>query len=179
MASMKQEKLRNSLRSIRHTYKKEEPEENQTFKFKIKSIFGQKIQTLTKNLKNLDFTGKKRKEKKDETPIYGEYVLPGTIYLLHPYISNLESYQKYEEMKSKLTTVRNMLMEINEQSWKAVYTFIKATKIPKAPGIMHFKTEKEFPQVLRLSPYIIIHHDFRTYENSINRIVGNSSENKK
>ena len=114
MASMKQEKLRNSLRSIRHTYKKEEPEENQTFKFKIKSIFGQKIQTLTKNLKNFDITVKKRKEKKDESPIYGEYVLLGTIYLLHPYISNLESYQKYEEMKSKLTTVRNMLMEINE-----------------------------------------------------------------
>ena len=111
---MKKEQLRNSLRSIRHSYKNEEPEENQTFTFKLKTAFGQKIQTLTQNIKNFGQNLKKRKEKKDETPIYGDYVLPGTIYLLHPYIGNLESYQKYEEMKSKLTTVRNMLMEINE-----------------------------------------------------------------
>lgn len=44
---------------------------------------------------------------------------------------------------------------------------------------MHFETENEFPQILRLSPFIIVHHDFRTYENSINRIVGTSDENKK
>ena len=61
---MKKEQLRNSLRSIRHSYKNEEPEENQTFTFKLKTAFGQKIQTLTQNIKNFGQNLKKRKEKR-------------------------------------------------------------------------------------------------------------------
>lgn len=35
-----------------------------------------------------------------------------------------------------------------------------------------FKDETEFPQIMRLSPYLVAHHDFRRYEDTISAIMG-------
>lgn len=103
---LRHERLRKSLRVIDHSYKKDD-NEHQSFKLKMKSIFGRKIQEITESFKNFENNLKNGKDKpNDETPIFGDFVLPGTIYLLHPYIANGDSYVKYEEMKSQITSVR-------------------------------------------------------------------------
>lgn len=103
---LRHERLRKSLREIDHSYKKDD-NEHQSFKLKMKSIFGRKIQEITESFKNFENNLKNGKNKSnDETPIFGDFVLPGTIYLLHPYIANGDSYVKYEEMKSQITSVR-------------------------------------------------------------------------
>lgn len=108
--SRKHERLRNSLRSVSHSYKKEANKEKHSLKLKIKSAVDRGIQTITENFKNFEMSLKNRKDKKDETPLFGDFVLPGSIYLFHPYIGNEDSYRKYEETKSKITTVGFRMM---------------------------------------------------------------------
>ena len=48
---------------------------------------------------------------------------------------------------------------------------MKSNGIKKAPGIMYFKDESEFPQVMRLSPFLTIHHNYKVYEDSVASIT--------
>ena len=48
---------------------------------------------------------------------------------------------------------------------------MKSNGIKKAPGIMYFKDESEFPQVMRLSPFLTIHHNYKVYEDSVTAIT--------
>ena len=36
---------------------------------------------------------------------------------------------------------------------------------------MFFPSEEQFPNVMRLSPYVTIHHNYRVYEQTISNIV--------
>lgn len=108
--------------------------------------------------------------------IYGDFVLPGSIYLLHPYIGNKDLYQQYETTKSSLITVEIHCLNYI-QSWKTVSKFFASDIIPLAPGIMYFKSEEQFPQIMRLSPYLCSHHNFRVYEKSIDRILSKNKVN--
>ena len=48
---------------------------------------------------------------------------------------------------------------------------MKSNGIKKAPGIMYFKDESEFPQVMRLSPFLTIHQNYKVYEDSVASIT--------
>ena len=119
------------------------------------------------------FKQKKSRTGKPVSSIYGDFVLPGSIYLLHPYIGNKESYQQYETAKSSLISVEIHGMNIT-QSWKTVSKLFAENIISPAPGIMCFKSEEQFPQIMRLSPYLCSHHNFRVYEKSIDKILSNN-----
>ena len=41
---------------------------------------------------------------------------------------------------------------------------------------MHFPSEQQFPQVVRLSPYLTIHHNFAIYEHAISEIVNGNTQ---
>lgn len=62
------------------------------------------ISTKTKEIEKI-FKRKNNHTGKAASSIYGDFVLPGSIYLLHPYIGNRESYQQYETAKSSLISV--------------------------------------------------------------------------
>ena len=36
---------------------------------------------------------------------------------------------------------------------------------------MYFRDESEFPQVMRLSPFLTIHHNYKVYEDSVAAIT--------
>jgi len=69
------------------------------------------ISTKTKEIEKM-FKQKKSRTGKPVSSIYGDFVLPGSIYLLHPYIGNKESYQQYETAKSSLISVEIYGMNI-------------------------------------------------------------------
>lgn len=47
---------------------------------------------------------------------------------------------------------------------------------PPAPGVMLFPSEQQFPQVVRLSLYFTIHHNFAIYEHAIREIVSSGTQ---
>lgn len=99
--SKDQEKFRRSLRHVSHNCT-DKDEEDEFYHVRTKSIFGEEFRSFLKNAKNFEM---RLKSKDDETPVYGNFVLPGSIYLFHPYIGNGKYYQQYEETKSELTKV--------------------------------------------------------------------------
>ena len=99
--SKDQEKFRRSLRHVSH-HCTDKDEEDEFYHVRTKSIFGEEFRSFLKNAKNFEM---RLKSKDDETPVYGNFVLPGSIYLFHPYIGNGKYYQQYEETKSELTKV--------------------------------------------------------------------------
>ncbi len=72
---------------------------------KVKPKFGEGFQTLVKNAKNMDGWLKKKQPADANSPVFGDFVLPGSIYLLHPYIADGEAYMRYEQVKSTMTSV--------------------------------------------------------------------------
>ena len=46
-----------------------------------------------------------KEEKEEVTELFGNFVLPGAIYLLHPCIADSQAYECYESLKSQLTNV--------------------------------------------------------------------------
>lgn len=51
-----------------------------------------------------------------------------------------------------------------------------ARQTPTAPGVMYFSSEQHFPQIVRLSLYFTIHHNFAVYEHAISEIVGGNTQ---
>ena len=41
---------------------------------------------------------------------------------------------------------------------------------------MYFSSEQHFPQIVRLSLYFTIHHNFAVYEHAISEIVGGNTQ---
>ncbi|KAK8794485.1 hypothetical protein WA171_003607 [Blastocystis sp. BT1] len=156
--------LRESLRHISHVREDSKDEDNGV-SIRVSSTWSSQYNTISTKTKEIEkmFKQKKSRTGKPVSSIYGDFVLPGSIYLLHPYIGNKESYQQYETAKSSLIS-----------SWKTVSKLFAENIISPAPGIMCFKSEEQFPQIMRLSPYLCSHHNFRVYEKSIDRILSNN-----
>lgn len=104
MDAFQKQHIRQSLHSIMHRGNSSRvDEEGCEMHVRVKSKFGDGFQTLLTNVKNMNSWLKKKK--KEESPVFGDFVLPGSIYLFHPYIGNGDVYMRYEQMKSTMTTV--------------------------------------------------------------------------
>lgn len=76
-------------------------------------LFVGKVKEMEKKWKDFKlFKYKQYKQYKEEeeeeeevTELFGNFVLPGAIYLLHPCIADTQAYECYESLKSQLTNV--------------------------------------------------------------------------
>ena len=53
---------------------------------------------------------------------------------------------------------------------------MKSNRFTKAPGVMYFPNESSFPQIMRLSPFLTMHHNYKVYEDSISSITSGVKE---
>ena len=72
--------------------------------------FVNKVKEMEKKWKDFKlFKSKQSKYTKEEeeevSELFGNFVLPGAIYLLHPCITDGQAYECYELLKSQLTNV--------------------------------------------------------------------------
>lgn len=102
--AFQKQKFRSSLQSVIHKNSSRKWDDY-GMHVKVKPKFGEGLQTLMKNAKNMDSLLKKKQPADTNSPIFGDFVLPGCIYLLHPYIANGEAYMHYEQAKSTITSV--------------------------------------------------------------------------
>ena len=74
---------------------------------RVSPLWSSQYKVITTKTKEIEKMLKRKKDHigKAIPSIYGDFVLPGSIYLLHPYIGNKDLYQQYETTKSSLITV--------------------------------------------------------------------------